>query len=99
MVSVWLYRVSFTVPFCLGTGAGAGVAKHCFLMRRVFALDVLECPRCGGRMRILAAIDQPEVIRAILTCRGLAARAPPPAGARPRLEPDLLFDDAASTSA
>ncbi len=28
-------------------------------------------------MRILAAIDQPEVIRAILACLGLSSRAPP----------------------
>jgi hypothetical protein len=27
------------------------------LMRRVFAIDVLECDRCGGRMRILCAIN------------------------------------------
>jgi hypothetical protein len=26
------------------------------LMARIFAVDVLECPSCGGRMRILAAI-------------------------------------------
>ena len=31
----------------------------------------------GGRMRILAAIDQPEVARAILDCLGLSSRAPP----------------------
>ena len=28
-------------------------------------------------MRILAAIDQPEVIRGILECLGLSSRAPP----------------------
>ena len=27
------------------------------LMMRVYALDVLSCPRCGGRMRILCAIN------------------------------------------
>jgi hypothetical protein len=47
-------------------------------MRRIFAVDVLECPRCRGRMRIAAAIDQPEVIAKILTHLGLPARAPPP---------------------
>jgi hypothetical protein len=29
------------------------------LLRRVFAVDVLECPRCGGRMRLLATIHPP----------------------------------------
>ena len=47
------------------------------LMRRVFAVDVLECPRCGGPMRILAAIHPPETARAILECLSLPSRAPP----------------------
>jgi hypothetical protein len=34
------------------------------LMHRVWAIDVLECPRCLGRMRILAAIHPPDAIRA-----------------------------------
>jgi hypothetical protein len=54
------------------------------LLRRVFAVDALQC-ECGGRMRILAAIDQPEVARAILDCLGLSSRAPPLA---PALSPE-----------
>ena len=46
-------------------------------MRRVFETDVLECPRCAGRMRLISTITQPEVIRAILECIGLPARPPP----------------------
>ncbi|MEE8384412.1 MAG: transposase [Dehalococcoidia bacterium] len=53
------------------------------LMQRVFALDVLECPKCAGRMRILAAVHSPEAARAILECLGLPSRAPPNAPARP----------------
>ena len=52
-------------------------------MRRVFAVDVLECPRCAGRMRILAAIHPPETAQAILACLGLPERAPPIAPPRP----------------
>jgi hypothetical protein len=51
------------------------------LMRWVFEADVLECPACRGRMRILAAIHPPEATRAILECLGLPARAPPVAPA------------------
>jgi len=51
------------------------------LMRRVWRIDVLECPACHGRMRILAAIHSPEAIRAILDCLGLPSRAPPVASA------------------
>ena len=63
-------------------------------MRRVFAVDVLECPVCRGRMRILAAIDDPHVIRRILECLGLPPRAPPLHPARPPEQPDLFDDDA-----
>ena len=61
------------------------------LMRRVFEIDVLECPWCGGRMRVLAAIVTPEAIRAILDCLGLPARAPPvaPAACDERTEANL----------
>ncbi len=52
------------------------------LLRRVFAVDALECPRCGGRMRPLAMIHPPEATRAILECLGLPARAPPTMAAR-----------------
>jgi hypothetical protein len=47
------------------------------LMRRVWELDVLECPRCFGRMRIVAAVHSSEGIRKILGCLGLPSRAPP----------------------
>jgi len=50
-------------------------------MRHMFELDVLQCPRCGGRMRVLAAIQDPDAIRAILDCLGLESRPPPRPGA------------------
>jgi ribosomal protein S27E len=58
------------------------------LLRRVFAVDAFQC-ECGGRMRILAAIDQPEVARAILDCLGLSSRAPPLAPPSPPGPTDL----------
>ena len=40
------------------------------------------CPRCGGRLRLVATIDDPRAIREILTSLALptegADRAPPP---------------------
>src|SRR5262249_34188515 len=49
------------------------------LMKRVWASDVLECPRCLGRMRMLAAIHPLDTTRKILECRpaisGTTARA------------------------
>jgi len=42
------------------------------LMRRAFQADVLACPRCGGRMTVLATIEDPAVIHRILTHLGLS---------------------------
>ncbi len=36
------------------------------LMRRSLDLDVLACPRCGGRLRLIALIDDAAVIQRIL---------------------------------
>jgi len=36
------------------------------LLRRVFAVDVLECPRFGSRMRLLAVIHPPEATRPVM---------------------------------
>jgi len=51
------------------------------LLQRVFEVDALRCPRCGAQMRLLAAIDDPEVACKILGCLGLPARGPPLAAA------------------
>ncbi len=53
------------------------------LMRRVFLVDVLQCDRCGGSMRILTVIMAPEAARKILDCLRLPSRPPPLAPARP----------------
>jgi hypothetical protein len=52
------------------------------LMRRTFDLDVLACPRCSGRMRIVADIEDPAVAAKILAHLGKPTRAPPIARAR-----------------
>jgi len=64
------------------TAATERIRRHTWaeLMKRVFDLDVLECPHCGGRRRVIALINDPPVIRAILDALGIepAPRAPPP---------------------
>ena len=47
------------------------------LLQRIFEVDALRCPRCGARMRLVAAIEEPAVARKILEWLGLPARAPP----------------------
>jgi len=41
-------------------------------MQRVFDLDVLACPRCGGRLRVIATIQDRAVARTILAHFGRA---------------------------
>jgi len=53
------------------------------LMRRAFELDVLGCPRCGGRMGLIATIEDPRVIRRILAHLGLPTEGPDPCPSRP----------------
>ena len=36
------------------------------LLRRTFEVDVLTCPKCGGRLHVLAVITEPEPVRRIL---------------------------------
>lgn len=60
------------------------------LMRRVFAVDVLQCPTCAGPMRILTAIHDPDAARAILESMGLPSRAPPNHPARPDPKEDFI---------
>ncbi len=52
------------------------------LMRRTFGLDVLACPRCGGRFRLVALIEQASVVQRILRHIGLSTEVPEPRPAR-----------------
>jgi hypothetical protein len=35
-------------------------------LKRVFGIDVTTCGHCGGAVRIVASIEEPKAIRAIL---------------------------------
>ena len=59
------------------------------LMARSFGFDVLACPRCGGRVRLIALIDDPPVIRRILGHLGLPTEVP---AARPPRAPPIPFE-------
>ncbi len=53
------------------------------LMHRAFAIDVLACPRCGGRLRLIATVYEPAVIRKLLAHLGMARSGPSPGPAPP----------------
>ena len=58
------------------------------LMKRVFLVDVLTCPHCGGPRRLLAFILKPSAIERILSHLGLPTEPPKvyPARASPEQE-------------
>jgi len=53
------------------------------LMHRAFALDVLACPHCGGRLRLIATLHDPAGIRKLLAHLGMASSGPSPGPAPP----------------
>jgi len=59
------------------------------LLKRVFMTEALTCPKCEGRMKILAAITRPEAIRKILDHLGIPNEAPPRTAARPPPQAEL----------
>ncbi len=52
------------------------------LMQRVFALDVLACTRCGGRLRLVALLEASAVTARILRHLGLPDTVPRPLPSR-----------------
>mgnify|MGYP001767302558 CR=1 FL=1 len=58
------------------------------LLKRVFLVDVLECPKCQGRMEILAVVTKPASVRRYLEGTGLPSEAPRAHVARPPPEAD-----------
>lgn len=48
-------------------------------LRRVFAIDIETCRQCGGKLRVIASIEQPAVIERILDHLGHIAETVDPA--------------------
>jgi hypothetical protein len=57
------------------------VLRGAELLKRVFGVEALRC-ECGHSMRVIAAMTEPTVAKAILKCMGLPPRAPPLTPAR-----------------
>jgi hypothetical protein len=52
-------------------------------MQRVFLFDVLACERCGGRLKLIALIEEATVIARILGHLGRSCELPAFQPARP----------------
>ena len=63
------------------------------LLARVFNIDVETCSKCGGKIKIIAAIEDPKVIRKILEHMGLATKPPPLYPARGPPKAQHHFED------
>ena len=70
------------------------------LLKRVFSIDIETCPKCAGKMKVIAAIEDPKVIKKILKHLGLPTEPPPlhPARGPPLTEsgdlaPQEFFDN------
>jgi hypothetical protein len=51
-------------------------------LKRVFAIDIERCWRCGGTLKVIASIEEPEVIARILAHLGRDEAAADPAHSR-----------------
>jgi hypothetical protein len=65
------------------------------LLRRSFSVDILECPKCHGRLRVVAVITEREPVQRILAHLGMPTDPPPLARARDPTD-DLDDDEAAA---
>ena len=61
------------------------------LIKLVYEVDPLTCPKCGGTMKIIGFIDQDDVIERILRHRGLWRKNPP---RPPPVKPPHAIEDA-----
>ena len=72
------------VPHAPGKRRRGGRRRYSWaeLLRRVFEIDVLVCPSCGGRRKVLSAIHDPDSIARVLGALGLSSEVPELAPAR-----------------
>ena len=66
---------------------GAGRAASRAALMRAFAIDVLACPHCRGRLRLIATLHDPAVTRKLLGHLEMARSGRAPAPPRPNPTP------------
>jgi hypothetical protein len=64
------------------------------LIQKIYELDPLTCPKCQGKMRIIAFIEDPEIVKKIIKHLALWAQkaTPPPKANAPPMAPECHFD-------
>ena len=61
-MAIALPFTSVAPPRTAGAGGGRRQRLWAELMARTFGIDVLACPRCGGRLRLVAVIEDARVV-------------------------------------
>jgi hypothetical protein len=65
------------------------------LIKKIYEVDPLVCPKCSGAMRVIAFIENPDVIKKILSHLGLwnVKRKPRPLANAPPIDVFPAYDD------
>jgi len=66
------------------------------LLKRIFGIDVETCNLCGGKVKIISAIEDPKVIKKILDHVGIPSVAPAPKPARGPPQNETSQDETAT---
>ena len=69
------------------------------MIQKIYEIDPLTCPHCQGTMKIIAFIEQEEIIQKILKHIGLweVKNRPPPRAHSPAVEPCADYTDSQIT--
>jgi hypothetical protein len=76
-----------TTPPKTGKGLARGRKRYipwAELLKKIFAIDVMKCSKCGAKLAIDGVVEDYKSIRLILECMGKSADPPTIAPARPR---------------
>jgi hypothetical protein len=60
----------------LGSALVALSTFHLSALKRVFAIEIETCQRCGGSLEVIASIEDPELIGRILPAAQMPIRVP-----------------------
>jgi len=65
------------------------------LIQKIYEVDPLVCPKCSGAMRIIAFIEEPDVMKKILKHLGLwdVKHKPRPVANAPPIDVFPTYDD------
>jgi hypothetical protein len=70
-------EVDMTAGEAVEVGAAARKKAWVRLLAKFYDVDSFLCPQCGGRMTVIAVIQDPAEIRGIIGCLAEKGRGPP----------------------